>query len=289
MEYEGQICRAPMERGSFMLPVAVGCSYNRCRFCMLFRHLKWRSLPLSQVEAELHRVKAAGGAPHRIFLGDGNAFDLPFDHLMDILQLIHRYFPAVEGINMDATVTGVSQKSDDELRALAEAGADCLYLGIESGLEDVLRFMNKDHTMAQAEEQIKRLHDFGLSYAAHIMTGVAGKGRGEENARALAAFVDRTAPRSITNFSLFLHRESPLGKDIAEGRFRPADELENLLEERALLSGIGNTQLDYDGFHDVIPVRIRGKLPRDKEILLRKLDEAIERQKEIPPVYAFVD
>ena len=57
MEYEGQICRAPMERSSFMLPIMVGCSYNRCRFCNLFRHLKYRELPFEQIEAELARVK----------------------------------------------------------------------------------------------------------------------------------------------------------------------------------------------------------------------------------------
>ena len=59
MEYEGQICRAPMERASFMLPVAVGCSYGGCRFCMLFRHLNWRALPLGQIQGELQRVKLA--------------------------------------------------------------------------------------------------------------------------------------------------------------------------------------------------------------------------------------
>ena len=42
MDYEGQICRAPMERSSFMLPVMVGCSYNQCKFCNLFRHLKYK-------------------------------------------------------------------------------------------------------------------------------------------------------------------------------------------------------------------------------------------------------
>lgn len=76
MNYEGQICRAPMERASFMLPVMVGCSYNRCKFCNLFRHLNYRELPLKQIEGELKRVREAGGSPKRIFLGDGNAFGL---------------------------------------------------------------------------------------------------------------------------------------------------------------------------------------------------------------------
>ena len=76
MNYEGQICRGPMERSSYMLPVAVGCSYNRCKFCTLFRHLKYRELPMEQIEAELARVRNLGGNPMRVFLGDGNAFGL---------------------------------------------------------------------------------------------------------------------------------------------------------------------------------------------------------------------
>ncbi len=289
MQYEGQICRTPMERASFMLPVAVGCSYNRCRFCMLFRHLNWRVLPLVQVETELQRVKQAGGSPKRIFLGDGNAFDLPFEHLMDLLRLIRRYFPAVEGINMDATVTGVSQKSDQQLKALEEQGVDCLYLGIECGLEDVLNFMKKDHTLEQAKAQIERLQTAGLSYAAHIMTGIAGKGRGEENALALADFFQRYPPRSITNFSLFLHRSAPLWPEIDVGRFSPADELENLREERVLLENLQTDGLLYDGFHDMIEVRIRGALPHDREKMLAKLDAAIQRQELLPAVYSILD
>ena len=73
MNYEGQICRGPMERSSYMLPVAVGCSYNQCKFCTLFRHLKYRELPMEQIEAELERVRSLGGNPKHVFLGDGNA------------------------------------------------------------------------------------------------------------------------------------------------------------------------------------------------------------------------
>ena len=67
MQYEGQICRPPMERASFMLPVTVGCSYNQCTFCTLFKHLNFRVLPLAQVEAELGRVRALNGSPKRVF------------------------------------------------------------------------------------------------------------------------------------------------------------------------------------------------------------------------------
>ena len=161
MDYEGQICKPPMEIGRFMLPVAVGCSYNACRFCTLFKHLKFRELPLDKVEAELLRVKNLGGAPKKIFLGDGNPFGLSTERLLEVLALIHKYFPDCCDVSMDATVTNVSEKSGEELRALRDNGVSELYVGIECGLEDVLAFMRKDHNSEEARGQIARLREAG--------------------------------------------------------------------------------------------------------------------------------
>lgn len=279
MNYEGQICRAPMERGSYMLPVAVGCSYNRCRFCNLFRHLKHRLLPFEQIEAEIQRVKSFGGNPSRIFLGDGNAFDMPYERLTAILEMVRAHFPEVKEINMDATVTGISRRTDEELSYLYDMGVRHLYLGIESGLEDVLRFMQKDHTKEEARVQIARLHKSGLIYDAHIMTGIAGHGRGEENARALAAFINETRPNHICNFSLFLHVEVPLTKEIMEGSFTPASEYENLREAKLLLELIEADEehpIVFEGFHDFLNLRVHGTLPKDKDRMLLKLNRTLE-------------
>lgn len=288
MEYEGQICRAPMERASYMLPVAVGCSYNACRFCTLFKHLTYRELPLEQVERELQRVRQAGGMPKRVFLGDGNAFGLPAGRLLEIAALLRRYFPACGAIHMDATVTNIAEKRDEELLALRQAGVSRLYLGIETGLDDVLRFMRKDHTLDQAYGQIRRIQDMGYQYAAHIMTGIAGRGRGLENAEMTGAFLNRTKPCAVVNFSLFLHQSAPLYREIEAGRFAAAGELENLEEERRLLELLETEDLDYDGFHDRIAFRVRGKLPRDREKLLSSLEREIGIYRGRAPVYAFV-
>ena len=288
MEYEGQICRGPMERASYMLPISVGCSYNRCRFCMLFKHLSYRELPLEQIEEELRRVSGLGGNPKQVFLGDGNAFSAETDRLLALFALIRRYFPGCQGVNMDATVHDILRKPPRELTALSGAGVKTLYLGIECGLDDVLAQMNKGQTMAQAGEAIERLRQAGMSYGAHIMTGIAGKGRGLENAQALADFFNRTRPDRIVNFSLFLHRRAPLYQDILAGQFLPADELENLREEQRLLALLETDGLAYDGFHDCITFRVRGNLPQDREKMLRKLEAAIGEYEAKEPVFAFV-
>ena len=275
-----------MERSSYMLPVAVGCSYNRCTFCTLFKHLRYRPLPIEQVEQELKRVSAAGGNPVQIFLGDGNAFGMETDHLLHILELIHRYFPGCRMVNMDATVTNISQKSDEELRVLYDQGVRRLYLGIESGLEDVLSFTKKDHNLQQAYCQIERMKNAGMIFNAHSMTGIAGAGRGTENAQQTALFFNRTQPERIINFSLFLNRRAPLFRDYQAGRFTPASELENLIEDRLLVSLLQVPDLHYDGMHDMLKVRVRGTLPQDREKMLKKFDEAISHWQTQPPVYA---
>ena len=290
MNYEGQICRGPMERSSYMLPVAVGCSYNRCKFCTLFRHLKYRELPMEQIEAELERVRSLGGNPKHVFLGDGNAFGLATKRLLEITDLIHRYFPGCQAINMDGTITNIQAKSREELLALRKAGICHLYLGIESGLDDVLRYMGKDHNLDQAYRQIDRIQRAGFIFDAHIMTGIAGHGRGLENGTATAEFFNRTRPQRIINFSMFLFRSAPLFQEAQAKTFIPATELENLQEERLLLELLkADGPLAYDGFHDRIEFRVRGTLPDDRKNMLNKLDLAIEGYRDHEPVIAVTD
>ena len=293
MEYEGQICRAPMERASFMLPVMVGCSYNRCKFCNLFRHLDYRVLPIDQVEAELARVRDVEGNPKTVFFGDGNAFVLPFDYLMQLIGMVHDYFPGCTTINMDATVPSIRAKSDEELRGLVQAGVKHLYLGVESGLDDVLRFMRKDHDNGELREQVARIQQAGMCFDAHIMTGVAGAGRGAENAAAMAELLNETHPAHVVNFSMFVSYEVPLWDDVQSGAFAPATELDNLREERLLLEKLyvdapEGLELRYEGFHDYIRERVRGTLPRNRQKMLDKLDGLIEKYAARDDIYSMV-
>ena len=282
MDYEGQICRAPMERSAYKLPIMVGCIYNRCKFCDLFKHLKFRLIPMKEVEADLKRVYSTGGRPRKIFLGDGSAFALPADHLKQVLDLVHRYFPDCHEINMNATVTSILNKTDSEMQMLYDNGVRHLYIGLESGLEDVLAFMNKGNTVADARKAVRRMQETGFLFDAHIMTGVAGKGRGAENAAATASFLTEMKASSATNFSIFIHHETPLYQEMVAGRFEPASEYDNLVEDRELITAISDAleksggTMKYEGFHDFIAFHVWGNLPGDRDRMIAKLDPVIE-------------
>ncbi|MBQ6439743.1 MAG: radical SAM protein [Mogibacterium sp.] len=295
MDYEGQICRAPMERAAYKLPVMVGCCYNQCRFCDLFKHLKFRIIPIEEVEADIRRVSEAGGSPRKIFLGDGSAFALRTDYLINILDLIHKYFPQCNEINMNATVTSILEKSDEELQILAENGVKHLYIGLESGLEDVLGFMNKGNTVEQLIEAVKRIRRYGMCFDAHIMTGAAGHGRGPENAAATARILTELGASSATNFSMFIHYETPLYEDMQLDRFTAASEYENLIEDRELIRLIceelgktGGQSMKYEGFHDFISFHVWGTLPRDGDKMMSKLDKVISEYAERQDVLSVI-
>ena len=295
MDYEGQICRAPMERSAYKLPIMVGCVYNRCKFCDLFKHLKFRLIPFDEVEADVRRVYKAGGSPRKLFLGDGSAFALPADYLMQVLDLIHRYFPECNEINMNATVKSVLDKTDSEMQMLYDNGVRHLYIGLESGLEDVLAFMDKGNTVAEARKAVTRMNETGFLFDAHIMTGAAGKGRGAENAAATASFLTEMNASSATNFSMFIHHETPLYQEMKAGRFEPASEYDNLVEDRELIVSIcdaldkkGGT-MKYEGFHDFIAFHVWGKLPADKDRMIAKLDSAIEEYRSKQEIKSIIE
>ncbi len=248
MDYEGRICRTPSERGAFKLPVSVGCPYNRCAFCDLFKDLRYRELPLGQIEEELARVREVGGAPERIMLGDGNAFHASFDRLAAIVELIEKYLPSCTLISSDASIPSIAAKTDDELAWFARHGYRLLYVGIESGLDDVLAFMRKDHDNAECRAQVARLHEAGIELGAHIMTGAAGAGRGIENARATAQLLNELRPVSICNFSMGVSPTTELGAMVREGRFVPASEGECIEEERCLVELLDGP-VRFEGFH----------------------------------------
>lgn len=278
MDYEGRICRSPFERGAFMLPVMVGCTHNKCKFCGLFKDLEFRVLPASQVEAEILRVVEKGGNPETVFLGDGNACCLPTNNLLEIAELIHKNFPATKHINMDATVQNILAKSDDDLKALAEAGIYNLYVGIECGLDDVLEFMNKGNTLEEAKEAIRRLKAAGMTYSAHMMSGIAGRGRGEENARALAKFYNETQPLNICNFDLGMHKSVELWDDYEKGTYKVSSAAERFAEEKLLIELIEpENKMYYDAVFEVPPLRFIGTLPQDKEKLVNQFASTREK------------
>lgn len=172
MHYTGTIWRPPYEAASLLLEVTAGCTHHQCKFCTLYNDLPFgfRMSPMEDIESDLQEVERTGKGRNsegirRVFLTGANPFVLSYEKLTAIAELIHKYLPSVESIGSFARITDIAPKSEEELTRLHAMGYDGLTIGIETGDDEALRFMNKGYTSADIIEQCQRLDTAGIHYS----------------------------------------------------------------------------------------------------------------------------
>ena len=275
MQYEGTTYRPPPEADSFLLQVTVGCAHNRCTFCDMYRDVSFRRVSMDQIEEDLQEARGIFPKAERIFLVNGDAFVLKAEILGNIAERIKVYFPECQTITMYASVQNIRTKSDQELNDLRRLGINDLYVGIESGWDEVLARINKGHTVAEAKHQLDRLNRAGINHIANLMLGVAGSGKGLENARKTADFLNQTGPSLIWVGTLGIFEGTELYAEMEQGLFVPATELEILEEEKELIKNIELENVPFYGVHPTNIVRTSGRLPQDKKKMIATIDHGI--------------
>ena len=289
MHYTGTIYRPPFEARSLLLQVTTGCSHNRCAFCTLYRDEKFGVEPLEQIEEDLREAREYVPGITRVFLENGDPFALSADRLEQIAVMIHAYLPKVETIAMYASIKNVIGKTDIELKRLRTLGINELNIGVESGLDEALSFMNKGYTAEQAVRELKRLGDAGIDYGANIILGCAGPERRHENAVATAALLNETRPYLIFTGTIHADPGCPLYEDMQCGRFVESTFGEYLDEEEELLELLELTDCYLFGLHPSNIVTMHGNLPGDKaamlELIRKKREQLGDRLHERPVRY----
>lgn len=293
MHFHGTIWRPPYEAESLLLQATAGCTHHACKFCTLYEDLpfRFRMSPLEEIEADLQEAQLWGTdpmallsarlqglerpqGPRRVFLVGANPFVLQAKRLEDIAGLIRRYLPTVESIGCFARVTDVGLKSDEELRRLRTLGYDGLTLGVETGDEEALAFMNKGYRARDIVEQAERLDEAGISYSFFYLAGVSGGSRGAEGARRSAEVFNRTHPKRVGSSMLTVFPDSELYREIQAGNWREESELEKLGELKVLIESLTiPARFETDGASNL--VRVRGDLPEDRERLAGYLERLI--------------
>ena len=268
MHYTGTIYRPPFEARALLLQVTTGCSHNRCSFCTMYRDEQFRMEPLEQIEEDLEEAREYVPGVKRVFLENGDPFALSADRLEQIAVMIQAYLPKVETIAKYASIKNVIGKTDEELRRLRTLGINELNIGVESGLDEALAYLNKGYTAEQAVYELKRLGAAGIVYGANIILGCAGAERRHENAAATAALLNETDPYLIFTGTIHSDPGCPLHEDIQAGRFVESTFGEYLDEEEELLKLLDLTDCYLFGLHPSNIVRMHGNLPEDKEVML---------------------
>lgn len=282
MHYTGTIWRPPYEASSLLLEVTVGCTHHKCKFCTLYDDIpfKFRMSPLEDIEADLKEAKGQSRLwkhykIHRTFLTGANPFILKGERLMAIADLIKKYFPENWTIGCFSRITDVALKTDTELHELRAAGYDGLTIGIETGDDEALKFMNKGYVSADIVQQCRRLDQAGISYSFFYLTSISGSGRGEEGARLTAGVCNQLHPKLIGANMLTIYPESELYQEIQKGNWKEEGEIEKYKELRVLVENLSIPTV-FAALGASNAIQMQGKLPDDRGKLLSILDEIIE-------------
>ncbi len=298
MHFTGTIWRPPYEASSLLLEVTAGCTHHKCKFCTLYNDLpfKFRMSPLEDVESDLQEAQLWSTDPismltarlqglprperiQRAFLTGANPFVLKSERLLAIADLIRQYVPSIKTIGCFARITDVTLKSDKELASLHQAGYDGLTIGIETGDDEALRFMNKGYAAADIVKQCQRLDQAGIHYSFFYLVSISGAGRGEIGAKATADVCNQLHPTLIGVNMLTIYPDSELYQEIQRGNWKEESEIEKYKEIRTLLESLEiPTQFAALGASNAF--QFQGTLPEDKEALAAALDKIIETVKE---------
>lgn len=278
MHFTGPIFRPPVEAmlGTHLLQVTVGCAHNKCNFCTMYRSVKFKVEPLAQVEEDILELRRTYKKIDRIFLVNGDAFVLGRKKLQEITDLIIKHIPEVSVITMYASINNIKAKSDEDLQAIKKMRINDLWMGTETGNPQALVEINKGHTLDEAREQLLRLEKFGIRHDDGFMLGVAGHGKGIQNALDTAKLINETKPSILWFGTLGLFEGAPMHTDMLNGKFIPATELEILEEEIKVLEHIELENVPFYGIHPTNSSSVSGMLPQDKEKMILQLKQYIK-------------
>lgn len=219
-----------------------------------------------------------GNVP-RVFFTGANPFVLSADKLKTLAEMVRKYYPKIKSIGCFARITDITPKSIDELKELHALGYDGLTIGVETGSDEALAFMNKGFQVKDVLEQCQKLEEAGISYNFFYLTGIYGAGGGEKGAIQTAEIFNQLHPQIIESSMLTIYPTSELYQEILKGNWKEENEIEKLIELRTLVDRLAiETRIVTDGASNLI--QVRGNLPKDKKRLLKHLDYQISNADE---------
>ena len=281
MHYTGTIWRPPYEAYSLLIQVTAGCTHHSCKFCTLYEDLpfKFKLSPFSEIEQDLAEASKYYHKVPRVFFTGANPFVLSTEKLKTLAKMVKEYFPKYETIGCFARITDITPKTVEELRGLRALGYDGITIGVETGDDEMLAFMNKGFQSKDTIEQCKKLEEANISYNFFYLTGISGAGRAEIGAKETAKVFNQLHPRIIESSMLTIYKNSELYEEIQKENWREESEIEKLIELKTLIENLKiTTRIVTDGASNLI--QVRGNLPKDKEKLIKHLQYQISNADE---------
>lgn len=279
MRYEGSIYRPPSEAYSLIVQITIGCAHNDCTFCSMFKDKKFRVRNVEEVLQDLKEARRSYQNVGKIFLADGDALVLTNEKLLVILNEIAELFPECERVGIYGTPQDVNNKTVEQLEELRDAGLGIIYIGAESGNDQVLLDIKKGATRDEIIKAIKKIEESGIKSSVTFISGLGGKDNWKNHAIDCGTMISESEPSYVGLLTLMVEPMAPLYEDVISGKFKKLNPEEVVAETQLLLENINvNKNCVFRSNHASNYVSLRGDLPEDKEKMLGQLKAAIENK-----------
>lgn len=279
MIYEGTVYRPPSEGRSLIVQVTIGCAHNTCTFCNMYKDKHFRIRKMDEILADFQDAyDAYGPYIRRIFLADGDALIIKTANLLRILEEIHRLFPHAERVASYGTAQDILHKSEDELRQLQQAGLGIVYLGAETGDDEILKATHKGVTRAEIIQAGQKLKRCGLQSSITLISGLGGCAKVKEHAISCAELITATNPDYASFLTLSLYPGTEMYDDMVQGKFKPITTEDVVEEVRLFLEHVDSPQTVFRMNHASNSVVLAGTLNKDIPDMLKKLEDIKEHR-----------
>ena len=277
LNYIEPVFRPPSEWKSLILQVTNGCSWNKCTFCDMYtaENKKFRPKKPEQIEQELAQIKAQNLPVARVFLADGDAMMLPFNRLKDILLLIKKYFPHCNRVSSYCLPRNLKNKTVEQLSELRQLGLKIMYVGCESGDDEVLELVEKGETYQSSLEALVKIKAAGLKSSVMILNGLGGPELSKQHAIHSARLMNEAQPDYLSTLVVsFPFGEQRFAENF-NGRFRMLTQHELFVEMETLLQELALDKTIFRSDHASNYLVLKGVLGQDKTKLLTQVQTAM--------------
>jgi len=274
MRYFGRVFRPPSEAYSLIVQVTYGCSHNTCAFCEMYKEKRFAIRPLEEVLEDFHMARRRYAKVGRIFLADGDALVRKASDLYTILDTIRELFPECERVTSYGSPSSIKIRTDEELRTLREKGLTMIYMGLESGCDEVLELMRKGHTSEEIVAMGKKVRNAGMALSVTAITGLGGQELMEKHAIETAKAFNAMNPEYIGMLTLMVEPDTPLYDWVAEGKFNLLTQQQVLDETRLLVEHLDSPGSVFRMNHASNYLALRGTLNEDKEAMMAQIERA---------------
>ncbi|MDP3386779.1 MAG: radical SAM protein [Eubacteriales bacterium] len=283
--YTNPLYRPPSEARSLIIQLTEGCSYNKCTFCGMYKDKPFRLRSPEEIKSHIEYLKKYDSRPDKIFIADGNFLCLSTDKILTHLEMIKKNFETATRISCYAGPLDLIRKSPEDLSAIRNSGLDMLYMGVESGNDEVLKKINKGVTSTEMIEAGKKAIQQGFVFSCMIISGLGGDELSHAHALDSARVISEIDPQYFALLTLNLEPNTPLYNQVMNGEFSLMSPDDIMIETYRMIDAMSLTNCVFRSNHVSNYVNLSGILNKEKAVILKKIEVAMSSRDYTPEYF----